>query len=165
MVVIVFGLPGSGKSFLASRLALKLNAEYINSDQVRLRLFKKRKYTEEEKVLVYDTLLAKARSAIKNKSNLVIDATFYKQQLREPYLKEMNNEVVFIEVTARKATIKKRLSHPRAFSEADYKVHKKIKKEWEPFEDKHLILESTDDNIGQLLDKAELHLHTYNVNQ
>ncbi len=121
-------------------------------------------YTDKEKELVYETLLTKARSAKKNRENLVIDATFYKQHLREPYLKELADEVTFIEVTARKATIKKRLSHPRAFSEADFTVHKNIKKEWEPFEEKHLVLESTDDNIGELLSKTELHLHTHSDN-
>ena len=35
MVVIVFGLPGSGKSYFASRLAGIISADYINSDRVR----------------------------------------------------------------------------------------------------------------------------------
>jgi len=159
MVVIVFGLPGSGKSFFASRLALMIKGEYINSDQIRLKLFKKRKYTEDEKEKVYDTLFDLAQEAVKKGSNVVVDATFYKQYLRQRYLDEMSNDLFFIEVVTRKGIVKKRLSQPRAFSEADYSVYKKIKKEWEPFVDKHLVLESTNDNIGEMMDTAVLYLH------
>jgi predicted kinase len=46
MTVIVFGLPGSGKSYFATRLAELLNASYISSDQLRMQLYAKRTYTE-----------------------------------------------------------------------------------------------------------------------
>jgi len=35
MIIIVFGLPGSGKSYFASKLAERINARYINSDVIR----------------------------------------------------------------------------------------------------------------------------------
>ena len=57
MVVIVFGLPGSGKSYFASRLAKKLEADYISSDQVRKKLFTRPDYSEEGKKQVYKKLV------------------------------------------------------------------------------------------------------------
>lgn len=158
MIVIVFGLPGSGKSFFASRLASFINGDYVNSDQIRLKMFKERTYTEEEKEMVYHTMLDMAKDAHLKKTNLVIDATFYKQALRQLYQEAIDKDLYFIEVIARKNVIKKRLSLPRTFSEADFKVYKKIKKEWEPMEEKHLVLESTNENIGEMLDRAALHL-------
>ncbi|MEQ9591121.1 MAG: AAA family ATPase, partial [Cyclobacteriaceae bacterium] len=154
--------PGSGKSFFASRLATLAKGEYLNSDQVRIKLFKKREYTEAEKELVYDVMFERAKKAHEEKSNLVIDATFYKQHLRQRYLDELPGSVSFIEVVAQTKLVKKRLSMARAFSEADYKIYKAIKKEWEPFETKHLTLTSTNDNIGEMLDKAALYLNLGN---
>jgi len=35
MIIVVTGLPGSGKSYFAQQLAPLMDAEYINSDKVR----------------------------------------------------------------------------------------------------------------------------------
>ena len=159
MIVIVFGLPGSGKSFFASRLALQINAKYINSDQVRKKMFKKNTYSDAEREKVYNAIFDLSKKVNIKNTNLVIDATFYKQHFRQRYLDEMNEDTFFIEVITTKPIVKKRLSQPRAFSEADFNVYKKTKKEWEPFEEKHLVLDSTNDNIGEMMSKAALYLH------
>ena len=57
MIVIVFGLPGSGKSYFASRFAKVINAGYINSDMIRKEIFEKREYSDQEKKAVYDKCL------------------------------------------------------------------------------------------------------------
>ena len=49
MIVIVFGLPGSGKVTLLPILPGRYNAEYINSDRVRKTMFNKRTYSKQEK--------------------------------------------------------------------------------------------------------------------
>ncbi len=156
MIVIVFGLPGSGKSFFASRLAMELKCSYINSDQVRMKLFEERSYTEAEKKKVYDEILRMAKDAFLKGKGLVIDATYYKQALREPYLKIPNH--FFIEIMAADLIIKERLAEPRTFSEADYSVHQQIKKEWEPLHENHLVIESTHTNIDDMLAKAKRYL-------
>ena len=51
MIVIVFGLPGSGKSYFASHLASMINADYINSDKVRRTMFDTRTYQKRKKWL------------------------------------------------------------------------------------------------------------------
>lgn len=159
MIVVVFGLPGSGKSFFASRLALEIKGTYVNSDQLRMQLFKKRNYTEDEKKHVYDRMFELVLDALEKNTNLVVDATFYKKELREPYLSiDEKGKIYWIEVTATTNTIKQRLSRPRAFSEADYNVHKKVKTEWDHFTQDHLILESTDTNIEDMLTKAKSYL-------
>lgn len=161
MIVIVFGLPGSGKSFFASRLAKQLNAAYINSDQERIKMFKHRQYSEAERMAVYNHLYNKATEAIATGSNLVIDGTFFRQDLRQPYLDELNESVIFIEIVTNKGTARKRLSRSRPFSEADYDVYKMFKKKWEPMEQDHLILQSNDDNIGEMMNLAMVYLHKY----
>jgi predicted kinase len=51
MIVIVFGLPGSGKTHFASWFANLINAEYINSDRLRKQRTAPAKYPEKEKYL------------------------------------------------------------------------------------------------------------------
>ncbi|MEJ7738731.1 MAG: AAA family ATPase [Chitinophagaceae bacterium] len=164
MVAIVFGLPGSGKSYFASRLAHLINAEYINSDRVRRTFPDNRTYSLNEKVLVYNKMLARMREMLKENRNLVMDATFYKSDIRRKFINEAkpNEKISFIEVRANESVISERLKETRADSEADFEVYKKIKNEWEPLYQDHLILQSTDDNIEEMLHIAQSYLHLRN---
>ena len=160
IVVIVFGLPGTGKSYFASRLAERTNAEYINSDRLRKELFAKRTYSDKEKEMVYREILEKTKRAINENANVVLDATFYKNDTRNRLLDEIksNAEITFIEIRADEDIIMQRLQKERPYSEADFEVYKLIKQQWEPFNEPHLILYSTEDNIHHMLQKAMDHL-------
>jgi len=50
--------------------------------------------------------------------------------------------------------IKERLRKSRPYSEANLKVHQFIRQEWEPLWEAHLRLQSTNDNIDDMLQKA-----------
>ena len=75
-------MPGSGKSYFDSRLSEKINAVYVNSDELRWKLFRERTYSDAEKLLVYDSMMEMMNDAIQNKKSIVLDATFYKEELR-----------------------------------------------------------------------------------
>ena len=164
MIVIVFGLPGSGKSYFASHLAGMINAEYINSDKVRRTMFDTRTYSKKEKLAVYNEMISQIGEAVKQHKNLVLDATFYKNDIREKFLNEAedNDGIIFIEIRAEEHLIRERLKRPREYSEADFKVYKKIKKQWEPLKANHLILQSTDSNIREMLKGTADYLHLEN---
>lgn len=160
MIIIVFGLPGSGKSFFASQLARKLNAGYINSDELRRELFTVRTYTEQEKMDVYERMREKMNNAIQHHVTLVLDGTFYRESIRKTFRGDVpdKNDLWFIEVTASEPVIRTRLAKPRLFSEADFEVYKKIKSQWEPMKEDHLVIKSTNSNIEEMLKKAEGYL-------
>lgn len=163
MIIIVFGLPGSGKSYFAKRLAEKLKAEYLNSDQLRLQLIATRKYTKEEKMLVYDTMLTAMEAAVSANKTVVLDGTFYTRHIRnifEQAADKLNEQIVYIEITAAESIIKERVSKPRPFSEAGYDVYLKLKKEAEPLEKDHLVLNSDNSNIANMLQEALQHIKT-----
>ncbi len=153
MVILVLGLPGSGKSYFAGKLAQKIDAEYWNSDQVRKVLFPERTYSETEKLKVYEALLKKMQDAIEKKKDVVLDATFYKNKIREPFVKS-NTKIAFIEVWADEKIIQERLKENRPDSEADFKVYQLIKQKWEPLEQPRLKLQSTNNNIDAMLQSA-----------
>jgi predicted kinase len=156
MVVIVFGLPGSGKSFFASRLASMINAYYIKSDRVRKEMLKKRNYSVKEKLSVYNAMLSQLIEAKKQNKNIVVDATFYKNEIRRNFINKApaNDSILFIEVIADESLIRERLKKTREDSEADFEVYKKIKEEWEQMDEPHLVLKSTDENINEMLLKT-----------
>ena len=100
MVVIVFGLPGSGKSYFASRLARIVRADYINSDRVRKEMLARRTYSNQEKEIVYNKMLATLKEDQEQNRNVVLDATFHKKETRRLFMKEMEERggIYFIEV-------------------------------------------------------------------
>jgi len=61
-------------------------------------------------------------------------------------------------VRAGLCVIKLRLAGRRMYSDADFEVYKEIESCWEPFCEPHLILESTQDNIEDMLREAENYL-------
>ena len=167
MIVIVFGLPGSGKTYFASRLAKVINAGYINSDITRKEIFKKRIYSDEEKRTVYNKMLEQMEESVKHKKNLVLDATFHKKDIRKMFEDEMKGKggIFFIEIQADENTTRERLKKPRPDSEANFEVYKLISKQNEPLEEPHLILKSTDDNIDEMLRKSSEYLKIKNDNR
>ncbi len=164
MVVIVLGLPGSGKSYFAEELARHINAVYICSDRVRKETVTNRNYSDKEKRSVYNEMLKHMKILLKENRNLVIDATFYKRELREKFINGAadSNTVFFIEIRADKDLTDKRLKRKRLFSEADSAVFEKIKEQWEPLKQYHLVLESTDNDLSGMIQKAVSYLHINN---
>lgn len=161
MIVVVFGLPGSGKSYFASRLAEEISANYINSDQLRMEMFKTRTYSASEKAAVYNAMLLKMTEAAKGKKDLILDATFHEDETRKQIIKEAEgkSKIIFIEVWANENITRERLQRERPYSEADFNVYKYIQRNWEPMTKSHLVLESTDGNIEEMLEKALLYLN------
>jgi len=153
-VIIVFGLPGSGKSYFASRLAKKLEARYLNSDEIRMQMLQNRSYSQQEKIKVYDRMKNDMQTALAAGQDVVLDATFYKKKWREPFVQAAKCPVRFIEIRADDDIVKERLAKKRAVSEADYNVHLKVKAAFEPLAEPHLVLTSGQDNIDKMLNEA-----------
>ncbi|MFC0775069.1 AAA family ATPase [Terrimonas alba] len=160
MIIMVLGLPGSGKSYFAARLAKMMGADYVNSDRLRKEMFQVRTYSEQEKAAVYNAMLGKMKEAVRQNRSLVLDATFHNDETRKPFIQEMKKKdrICFIEVTADENLIRQRLKKERTYSEADFEVYKLIRSQWEPLNEPRLLLKSTDENIDSMLQKAAEYL-------
>ena len=154
---MVSGLPGSGKSYFASRLALRLGAHYITSDRTRKAMDRMGRYTFEDKLMVYEQMVVLARDALQLGNDMVVDATFYRQSFRELFFKladEFHQPIYLMEVVADEAVVKERLLRPRRESEADYNVYLHIKSQFENFEEPHLVLQSVNGTADHNLEIA-----------
>ncbi len=162
MIILVFGLPATGKSWLSQKLSEETNIPYLNTDIIREQMGEKGKYDPETKQQVYDELKKQAEKTLKTEGNVIIDGTFHKAERREEFseiAKKMNNEIFFIELRAREETVKKRLRSRDGYSEADYKVYKQLKSEFESFEAKHLVLWNDSAEIDELISEVKNYIN------
>lgn len=82
-VILMCGLPGSGKSYIAERLAEYLGAHVLRSDDYRLKIFGDQRFsqgiTEEEhrnkSQAAYDLLYTDAHRLIEQGQKVILDAT------------------------------------------------------------------------------------------
>jgi len=157
MIIIVFGLPGSGKSYFASRLAGNMEASYVSSDVIRKQLFEVIEYSIEEKKMVYEVMMKEMKKCIQLGEDIVLDATFYKESIRNEFISTAHaydERILFIEVRADQQVVLDRLRLKRKYSDADYSVHVHMKKAFQPLEMDHLIIDSTQENIKDMIDVA-----------
>ena len=85
-IILIIGLPGTGKTTFSKILATELKAYHLNSDMVRQEIGKKGQYDDASKAEVYEELLKRTSQYLKNQKTVILDATLYKKDLRKPYL-------------------------------------------------------------------------------
>ncbi len=115
------------------------------------------RYSEEDKLAVYRQMLAITTSLLAAHHTVVADATFYKQAVRDLFAnlaRQQSVPINMILVQAEESLIKKRLLKPRKDSEADFAVYTLLRNQFEPITRPHLVLQSTDSNISEMLKEA-----------
>lgn len=147
--VLVRGLSGTGKSTLASSLAIAANLEHISSDEVRKDLagiprmkrvkaaFGKGIYSEGFTEKTYAAMMKKAGEYLKQGRSVVLDATFAKVGFIEAAKEaaSMKNasflliECVADDETARKLILKR--GAEQSSSDADWRIYQRQKGSFE----------------------------------
>ncbi len=145
MLIIICGLPGSGKSSLSRRLKRILPAIHLNTDKVRKEVFPNPKYTEQEKKMVYDEIVNQTEKQLLKKRNVIVDATFYSKKYRQRVInvaRDTKTKYYVIKCILSEEMIKKRLEmrgkRGTGVSDADYEIYLKVKEKFESIEEKHL---------------------------
>ncbi|MEQ9377645.1 MAG: ATP-binding protein [Imperialibacter sp.] len=165
MMVIIAGLPGSGKTYLATRLAARLGAVHISSDRVRKTMGALGKYSPKEKLNVYSEMIKLTEKALRNGETVLVDATFYQQKMRDSFAKlatELATPVAVIEVWANEKLARQRVSKHREDSEAGVETYERIKAAFDEITQPHLRLESLDTNIDSMLSKSIEYINSVN---
>lgn len=145
MLVLIAGLPGTGKTTVAKAFAKRCGAVHLNSDTLRFELGLMGHYSPEDKEKVYATLLERARVALLEGKQVVVDSTFFSEKVRAPFqalAASCGVPLRWIEVKAAEQTLRQRLSRPRPDSEADFTVYEKIRDQFEPLPEDRLVLDT-----------------------
>lgn len=123
---IFCGLPASGKSLHAERLARAFRILLFQSDAVRREIFPRSSeaapersaygaglYRKERRRLVYGHLLNQAHEALKERRSVVLDATFAERKWREEVLRlaqDHDANLIIVECRCSRETLEKRLA-------------------------------------------------------
>lgn len=154
MVYLVMGLPGTGKTYFAKRLARRIGVPHHNTDGVREEKGLMGKYDPESKEAVYQGLLDRMLEAVRRGEDVVIDGTFFKQSLRDRFIEAAEAEgaeLRMIRMVADPEVVKERVSKEREDSEADLEVHEKLAERFEPIDREHETLDSGRESIEDML--------------
>ena len=148
-LVLLCGLPGSGKSWLAGHLARPLRAALFHSDSRRKRLaglpvdasarseYGAGLYSPDARARIYASLLEDAVLALRSGRSVVVDATFSRAEFRAPFLEaaaRTGHAVCLAHVVADEELVQARLasSSIRAGSDADLDIYLRERAAFEP---------------------------------
>lgn len=160
LIIAVGGLPGCGKSTVASKLSEKFKLPVINTDVIRERLFFREeplKNTPKNRKLIYKTLFIIADCMISSKVGVILDGTFpyvrYRTPIKEIALK-YNIPCYFIECFCPEDILKERMKKRKEeFADsAGWNVYLRIKKSFEPFTEDHYKIDTSLDINSQIED-------------
>lgn len=164
MIIVICGLPGVGKSFIAKKLVETIdNSAYINSDVVRKSLFnipvfervredlKSIVYSEEATKKVYDRMIKESIELARSGKIVILDATFNKKEYQIKLIEEASKfsiPVKFFLLIADDEIVRERLKKREkevSISDANYEIYKIMKEKFEK-PDNCVIIDNSDIN-------------------
>ena len=134
VLIVVFGLPGTGKTTLAQEIAQALGIPHLNTDMVRAAMGRRDHYSPKDKREVYEGLLREAEERLRDGSDLILDGTFSKQEYRDALIALAARSGVrlkWVRTRAAEDVVRSRVEKKRPFSQADFAVYQRLKQEFE----------------------------------
>lgn len=146
-LLLVAGLPGTGKSTLARRLADRAGFRVIASDRVRKEIagldpdasaeadFGEGIYTAESSRRTYEACLDRSREVLFRGGRVLVDATFRRERDRARFLRsarEWGVRAALLVCEAPPDVVRGRLRDRQGgVSDADWDIHRKVAEQWE----------------------------------
>jgi adenylylsulfate kinase len=148
--VLLAGLPGSGKSVMASQLAQRLGGHVLNKDLVREAMFGPDRvaYSVEQDDLVHAWMLDAARSLWEKDPELwlMFDGRAYSRAYqREQVLsacQQQGQRLVQVYCHCSEETARKRMARPHLAKNRNWDLWLKLRREFEPIENPDITVDS-----------------------
>ncbi len=152
-LLLMVGLPGTGKSSVVENLRLITPCSVVSTDSIRLHVRRQPTYTAAEMMLVYEVCYAIIELRLKKGQRVVFDATNYLAARREHVTRlarRCGAPTAVCYVQASQEIIRQRLLQRSGIgrrsgdlSDADWSVYKWMVEAQEPVVEEHLILDTT----------------------
>ena len=160
-LIIVSGLPGTGKSYFSRRLAERLPALIVESDALRRALFPTPSHSPEESRRLFQASHLLIAQLLKEGIPIIMDATNLEERHREPLYHiadQASAKLIIVRVKAPPEVVRQRLEgrregiDPRDKSRADWEVYRRMKGQVERIGRHHFIVDTSHD-ITPAIDK------------
>ena len=158
-LVVISGLPGTGKSYFGQRLARRWPFVVLESDALRRTLFPSPDYSSQESWRLFKAVHLLIERLLEKGVSVILDATNLAERHRE-YLysiaERRDVRLVLVRVEAPPEVVRQRLKArvetAQANSEADWGVYRKMRPSLERISRKHYAVDTSRD-ITPVLDK------------
>jgi len=159
-LVLVSGLPGSGKSHFTRELCRRHPMARLESDALRKALFHRPSHSADESARLFVACHALLDSLLARGVPAVLDATNLREVHRRPLYRiagRRKAKLLLVEVQAPPEVVKRRLEarlrgeNPWDRSEAGAAVYERMREQAEPIERPHIAVNTAED-IGPSLD-------------
>lgn len=151
-LIVVSGLPGTGKSYFSGRLAEKTPAVILESDALRKTLFPALNYSPRESGLLFEAIHILIGRLLKQGFSVILDATNLSEKHRETlyHIAEKNGaRLVIAYLEAPPQVIEERLRDRRREagnkSDADWAVYLKMRGSVDEIKRPHYIVNTAED--------------------
>jgi predicted kinase len=132
-LIVLVGLPGTGKSFFSARLAQRMEAAILESDALRKALFSSPSYSWEESAYLFSVIHKLIEQLLRQGMSVILDATNLAESARE-HLYEIAERckarLILVRTTAPPGLVHARLDGRGAThasrSDADWSVYQKM---------------------------------------
>lgn len=160
-LVMISGLPGSGKSYFAEQLAQRLPAVVIRTDEVRKILFPKPTYQGWESGVVYLTSQRLAKQYLLSGKNVIFDGTNLTESSRKQIYRiaaDAGTQLAIVETFAPEQAIRKRLRQRARGggetyqSDATWDIYLEMRRRQQPIKREHWTVDTSKD-FGPDLDR------------
>lgn len=160
-VIMLSGLPGTGKSYLARRLSDRLRAPVIETDFVRKTLFPQPSYSADESAIVHWVSRLLMRKLLARGVPVILDATNLIERQREMVYhvaEQAGARLVIVQTVAPEEVVRARLERrltqrdPGDISDATWSVYRRMAERQEPIRRPHLTVNTSED-LESAIDK------------
>ncbi len=160
-IIVVSGLPGTGKSYFCRKLAKRLPFLVLESDALRKQVFPTPTYSAEESACLFKTIYKLIEDLLKKGIPIILDATNLEERHRERFYniaERLKVKLILVSVQAPPELVRQRLNkrveNKNGFesSDADWEVYLKMKTKVEKIKRRHFTVDTSRD-ITPTIDK------------
>ena len=154
LVVMLCGLPGTGKSTLAAHLSQEFGLVHLESDYLRRKLFGCPTHSGQESVRLFTAIYERARELLSEGYGLLFDSTNLiesHRQITYDIAQNAKAKLIIIRLVCSPSVVKSRLRQrvlrEGQNSNADWQVYKKLSKTEDQIIPKHYVLDASSEQV------------------